>query len=51
MKGAPPGPGHLASWLRSDALPALEYLYLDGTPASAAAIDAVYEARANLQGQ
>ena len=38
------GCAHLASWLRSDALPALEYLYLDGTPASEAARDAVCEA-------
>ena len=39
----------LASALDSGALPALEKLELDGTPARAAAKAAVYEARANLQ--
>ena len=41
----------LAAALNSGALPALEGLYLSGTPASAAAKAAVYEARANLQGR
>ena len=40
----------LAAALDSGALPALEKLYLDSTPASAAATDAVYAARANLGG-
>ena len=51
------GCAHLASRLRSGALPALEELYLKGTPASDvdetpasdAAIDAVYEARPGLR--
>jgi len=38
----------LAAALDSGALPALEHLYLDGIPASAAAKAAVYAARANL---
>ena len=42
------GCAHLASRLRSGALPALEYLDLEGIPASEAAVDAVYEARADL---
>ena len=33
---------------RSGALPALEDLYLDNTPASDVAIDAVFEARPGL---
>ena len=41
----------LAAALDRGALPALEHLYLAGIPASAAAKAAVYEARANLQGQ
>ena len=45
------GCAHLASRLRSGALPALESLLLYGIPASIAAIEAVYEARACLQGQ
>ena len=40
----------LAAALGSGALPALEKLYLDGIPASAAAKDAVYATRANLKG-
>ena len=40
----------LAAALDSGALPALKHLYLDGIEASVAAIDAVYEARANLKG-
>ena len=43
------GCAHLASRLRSGALPALERLDLDGISASAAAIDAVYEARPRLE--
>jgi len=43
------GCAHLASRLRSDALPALEVLYLHDTPASVAAREAVYEARAGLR--
>eukprot|EP00964_Phaeocystis_antarctica_P041135 scaffold23509_cov59-Phaeocystis_antarctica.AAC.1 len=39
----------LAAALSSGALPALEQLWLAGIPASAAAVAAVYEARANLQ--
>ena len=39
----------LAAALDSGALPALDKLYLDDIPASAAAIASVYEARANLQ--
>jgi len=39
----------LAAALDSGALPALEELYLDGIPASAAAKAAVYAARANLR--
>ena len=39
----------LAGAIDSGALPALEKLYLYGIPASAAAKDAVYEARANLK--
>jgi len=39
----------LAAALDSGALPALEELYLDGIPASAAAKAAVYAARANLK--
>ena len=42
------GCAHLASRLRSGALPALEVLTLYGTPASDAARAAVYEARPNL---
>ena len=38
------GCAHLASRLRSGALPALEGLYLGGSPASDAAIEAVLEA-------
>jgi len=41
----------LAAALDSGALPALEELYLNGIPASAAAKAAVYAARANLQGE
>ena len=41
---------HLAFRLRSGALPALEGLNLDDIPASEAAIEAVYEARAGLRG-
>jgi hypothetical protein len=40
----------LAAALDSGALPALEKLYLDGIPASGAAMSAVYAARANLKG-
>ena len=40
----------LVAALDSGALPALEELYLDNIPASAAAIAAVHEARANLKG-
>ena len=40
----------LAAALDSGALPALKELYLHGIPASAAAKDAVYAARANLEG-
>ena len=40
----------LAAALDSGALPALEELFLDGIPASAAAKAAVYAARANLKG-
>ena len=40
----------LAAALDSGALPALEVLFLDGIPASAAAKAAVYEARASLAG-
>ena len=40
----------LAAALDSGALPALERLFLDGIPASAAAKAAVYAARANLKG-
>jgi len=39
----------LAAALNSGALPALEILYMYGIPASAAAKDAVYAARANLE--
>ena len=42
------GYAHLASRLWSGALPALERLYLNGTPASGAAINAVYKARPGL---
>ena len=42
------GCGTLAAALDGGALPALEGLYLSGTPASAAAKAAVYAARANL---
>jgi len=45
------GCAHLASRLRSRALPALRGLYLDGTPASVAARDAVQEARHGLRVQ
>ena len=38
----------LAAALESGALPALDTLYLDSIPASAAAQAAVFEARANL---
>jgi len=41
----------LAVALDSGALPALEHLFLTGIPASAAAISAVYAARANLKGE
>ena len=41
----------LAAALDSGALPALEHLELRGIPASAAAKDAVYAARANLKGE
>ncbi len=44
------GCAHLASRLRSGALPALEDLDLDDTPASEAAVDAVYEALADVHG-
>ena len=44
------GCAYLASRLRSGALPALAYLYLDGVSASDAAIDAVHEARPGLHG-
>ena len=44
------GCAHLASRLRSGALPALENLYLHGISASEAAIAAVYEARPGLHG-
>ena len=40
----------LAAALDSGALPALEHLFLDDIPASAAAKAAVFEARANLKG-
>jgi len=43
------GCAHLASRLRSGALPALDSLILYGIPASIAAIEAVYEARACMQ--
>ena len=39
----------LTAALNSGALPALEGLYLEGIPASAAAKAAVYAARANLK--
>ena len=45
------GCAHLASRLRSGALPALEYIDLGGIAASEAAIDAVYEARPGLLGR
>ena len=47
------GCAHLASRLRSGALPALRYLYLGGigSPVSVAARDAVYEARPGLLGR
>jgi len=41
----------LAAALDSGALPALEHLYLLGTPASAAAMAAVYATRANLKSE
>ena len=41
----------LAAALDSGALPALEDLYLLGTPASAAAMAAVYATRANLKSE
>jgi hypothetical protein len=44
------GCAHLASRLRSGALPALRYLFLDGIPASEAAIDAVYEVLTDVHG-
>ena len=44
------GCAHLASRLRSGALPALEGLNLEDISASDAAIDAVYEARPGLLG-
>jgi hypothetical protein len=44
------GCAHLASRLRSGALPALRYLFLEGIPASDAARAAVYQARPGLQG-
>eukprot|EP00964_Phaeocystis_antarctica_P024145 scaffold13520_cov57-Phaeocystis_antarctica.AAC.2 len=43
------GCASLAAALESGALPALEMLYLDGIPASAAATAAVHEALANLR--
>ena len=43
------GCAHLASRVRSGALPALEYLLLEPISASVAAIEAVYEARPGLQ--
>ena len=39
----------LAAALNSGALPALDALFLNGIPASAAAKDAVYAARPNLE--
>ena len=45
------GCAHLASSLKSGALPALERLFLADIPASDAARAAVYEARANLMGE
>ena len=44
------GCAHLASRLRSGALPALRYLVLEGIPASEAARAAVHEARPGLRG-
>ena len=44
------GCAHLASRLRSGALPALGFLYLGGSSASDALRAAVYEARAGLRG-
>jgi len=44
------GCAHLASRLRSGALPALKDLFLVGVPASDAAVMAVYEARPDLRG-
>ena len=44
------GCAHLASRLRSGALPALKDLYLHDIPTSDAALDAVYEARPGLSG-
>ena len=43
------GCAHLASRLRSGALPALKGLYLEEILASDAAIDAVYEARPGVR--
>ena len=43
------GCAQLASRLRSGALPALEYLWLQDIPASEAARAAVHEARPNLR--
>ena len=43
------GCAHLASRLRSGALPALEILYLGKIPASVAAWAAVYETRPGLR--
>ena len=43
------GCAHLASRLRSRALPALNHLWLRLIPSSEAAIDPVYEARAGLR--
>ena len=42
------GCAHLASRLRSGALPALNILYLFDIPANDAAVEAVYEARPGL---
>ena len=44
------GCAHLASRLRSGALPALKGLYLYGIPANEAAVHAVYKARPDLEG-
>ena len=44
------GCAYLASRLKSGALPELKILYLDDTPVSDAAVEAVYEALPGLQG-